>query len=238
MRSRAVGRRRVVVLAGPLVVGLAVWNNLVVQRLPEFRGSYVVVNGLATAAVLAGARWAGLSWAELGLDRRRLPSGLRWGGACAAAVAAGYATALAVPALRPLLTDARAAGRDAGDLAYEALVRIPVGTVLWEEVAFRGVLLAVLVRLLSRPAAVAGTSLLFGLWHVRPTLDGLAANDLVEGTAARTGAVVVACLATAAAGVLFCALRLRSGSLLAPVLLHLGTNVLGLLAAATATRLS
>jgi membrane protease YdiL (CAAX protease family) len=37
--------------------------------------------------------------------------------------------------------------------------------------------------------------------------------------------------------VLFVALRQRSGSLLAPVLLHLATNVLGVLAAAAAHRL-
>jgi len=45
--------------------------------------------------------------------------------------------------------------------------------------------------------------------------------------------VVLACLGTSAAGVLFAELRLRSGSLLAPALLHLATNCLGLLAAAT-----
>jgi membrane protease YdiL (CAAX protease family) len=48
---------------------------------------------------------------------------------------------------------------------------------------------------------------------------------------------VLACLGTAAAGVLFAELRLRSGSLLAPALLHLATNCLGLLAAAAAHRL-
>jgi membrane protease YdiL (CAAX protease family) len=47
----------------------------------------------------------------------------------------------------------------------------------------------------------------------------------------------VACLATAAAGVLFSWLRLRSGSLLAPGLLHVATNSMGTLAAAAALRL-
>jgi membrane protease YdiL (CAAX protease family) len=42
---------------------------------------------------------------------------------------------------------------------------------------------------------------------------------------------------TAAAGVLFTVLRLRSGSLLAPVLLHLATNSLGTPAVAAALRL-
>jgi uncharacterized protein len=223
----------VLVLAAALVPTLGAWNNLVVHRLPGRPASYVVANVAATAVLLAAARASGLSWAELGLDRRRLAAGARWGGACAAVVAAGYGTALAVPALRPLLGDARVAGLDGGELAGQALVRIPLGTVLWEEVAFRGVLLATLGRLLSRRGATGVSAALFGLWHVRPTLGALAANDLAGGPLARTGAVVLACLGTAAAGVLFAELRLRSGSLLAPALLHLATNCLGLLAAAT-----
>jgi membrane protease YdiL (CAAX protease family) len=219
------------------VPALVAWNNLVVYRLPGRPGSYVVANVAATGVLLAAARASGLSWAELGLDRRRLAAGARWGGACAAVVAAGYATALAVPVLRPLLADGRVADLGGGELAGQALLRIPLGTVLWEEVAFRGVLLAALARLLPRAGATGVSAAVFGLWHVRPTLGALAANDLAGGPLARTGAVLLACLATAAAGVLFAELRERSGSLLAPALLHLATNTLGLLTAAAAHRL-
>jgi membrane protease YdiL (CAAX protease family) len=131
-----------------------------------------------------------------------------------------------------LLGDARVAGLGAGGLAGQVLVRIPLGTVLWEEVAFRGVLLAALGRLLSLRGAIGVSAVLFGLWHVRPALGALAADGLAAGPLARTGAVVLACLGTAAAGVPFAELRLRSGSLLAPALLHLATNCLGVLAAA------
>jgi membrane protease YdiL (CAAX protease family) len=226
----------VLVLAVALVPVLGAWNNLVVHRLPGRPGSYVVVNVAATGILLAAARASGLSWTELGLDRRRLAAGARWGGPCAAVVAAGYGTALTVPALRPLLGDARVSGLGGGELAGQVLIRIPLGTVLWEEVAFRGVLLATLGRLLPRRGATGVSAALFGLWHVRPTLGALAANDLAGGPLARTGAVALACLGTAAAGVLFAELRLRSGSLLAPALLHLATNCLGLLAAATVHR--
>lgn len=225
------------VLTAALLPVLAAWNNLVVHRLPGRPASYVVANVAAAGVLLAAARASGLSWAELGLSRRRLGSGARWGGACAAVVAAGYAGALALPGLRPLLADRRVAGLGSGDLAAQVLVRIPLGTVLWEEVAFRGVLLAALSRLLPRTGAVGVSAAVFGLWHVRPTLSALAANDLADGPLARTGAVLLACLGAAAAGVLFAGLRERSGSLAAPALLHLATNSLGLLAAAAAHRL-
>lgn len=219
------------------MLALAAWNNAVVTRLPGHPASYVVANVAAAALLLAAARATGLSWEELGLARRRLPSGARWGAACLALVAAGYVAALAVPAVRPLLTDARIAGLDGGEVAYWVLVRIPLGTVLWEEVAFRGVLLAALIRALPLRAAIAVSAAVFGIWHVRPTLSALAVNDLADGPLLTFLAVLLACLATAVAGVALTWLRLRSGSLLAPALLHLAANSLGTLAAAAALRL-
>ena len=117
------------------------------------------------------------------------------------------------------------------------LIRIPLGTVLWEETAFRGVLLAALLRVLPPRTAVGISAAVFGLWHIRPTLDATAANDLAAGLPGRTAAVLSGCVLTAAAGVLFTGLRMRSGSLLAPVLVHAAANCLGLLAAAAAHRL-
>ena len=89
MHGRAVSRRRLIGLTGALVVVLTAWNNVVVTRLPGYPASYVVINVTATGLLLAAARWAGLTWAELGLARRRLPAGLLLGGVCAATVAAG-----------------------------------------------------------------------------------------------------------------------------------------------------
>lgn len=232
MRARRPGRRAATRFAVAVTVVLAGWNNVVVPRVPP--GWYVPVNGAATAALLLAARRGGLSWADLGLARDRVRPGLRLGGAAAVPVAAGLGVALAVPALRPVVTDARVAGLGAGGVAGQVLVRIPFGTVLWEEVAFRGVLLAAVGRVLSLRTAVLASAAVFGVWHVRPTISAVAANDLVTGPL-RTGLVVGAgCLLTAVAGWLFAWLRLRSGSLWAPVLLHLATNCLGLLAAVAA----
>jgi membrane protease YdiL (CAAX protease family) len=142
-----------------------------------------------------------------------------------------------VRALRPLLADARVAGADGGEIACQVLIRIPLGTVLWEETAFRGVQLAGLLRVLPPRAAIGTSAAVFGIWHIRPTLSATAANELASGLLGRTAAVVSGCVATAAAGLLFTGLRLRSGSLLAPVLVHVAANCLGLLAAAAAHRL-
>ncbi len=192
---------------------------------------YVPVNLAFAAALVAAARRLGLSWRELGMERRAASAGLRLGGAVALVAAAGLAVAVAVPALHPLLDDARVAGAGWGLIAYRALVRIPLGTALLEEVAFRGVLLAAWRRVSGTWPAVVGSSAVFGLWHVRPTLELLEANDVATGLAATAAAVSGAVLVTAAAGVFFCWLRLRSDSLAGPFVAHAAINSLALVAA-------
>ena len=114
------------------------------------------------------------------------------------------------------------------------LLRIPVGTVGWEEIAFRGVLRAALRRVLAEPAATAVGSAVFGLWHIRPTAEALAVNRLAAGRGARITVVTAVAAGTAGAGALLSLLRERSGSLAAPVLLHLAANCAGPLASALA----
>ena len=147
--STARGHR---VFAAVLVVVLVLWNNVVVAVVPS--GAYVPLNCTAAAVLLGAARWSGLSWEQLGLSRSRVLAGLAWGGGAFALVAALYAIGLVVPGLHPLLADSRVAGAEFGDIAGDVLVRIPLGTVLWEEVAFRGVLLAALARVLPVRSAV------------------------------------------------------------------------------------
>lgn len=202
---------------------LAAWNN-VVGRQPWHQRWYPAVNTAAAAAGLAAAAASGLTAADLGLTRERLPAGLRYGAAPAAAVAAGWLAAAAMPAAQPVLRDERLAAQTGREAAYHALVRIPAGTVLWEEVAFRGVLQATLRRVLPEGAAIAVASGMFGIWHIRPTLEALRVNQLAGGRRATGNAVAAAVAATAAGGAVLALLRARSGSLAAPVLLHLATN--------------
>jgi membrane protease YdiL (CAAX protease family) len=237
MHARPVGRTRAIGFAASTAVLLGAWNNVVVTRLPGYPASYVPGNVAATALLLSAARAEGIPWRQLGFDPGRLREGWRWGGLGSAAVAAGYSIGLTVRALRPLLADARVAGADGGEIAYQVLFRIPLGTVLWEETAFRGVLLAALLRVVPLRTAIGISAAVFGLWHVRPTLGATAANDLTNGWPGRTAAVLSGGVLTAAAGVLFTGLRIRSGSLLAPVLVHAATNCLGMVAAAAAHRL-
>jgi uncharacterized protein len=236
-RLRAVPRRAAdVAFAAAACIVLAGYNNLAGVQ-PWHRRWYPAVNALAAAAALAAARASGLTPADLGLRRDQLRSGLRLGAAAAAPVVAAYTVSALTPATRPLLNDQRVAVLDRRQLAYHALLRIPLGTVAWEEIAFRGVLRAALRRVLAEPAATAVASAVFGVWHIRPAAEAMAVNGLGSGRAARIGAVTAVAAGTAVAGALLSVLRERSGSLAAPVLLHLAANCTGPLASALARTL-
>ena len=233
--SRLPGRARPadVAFAAAVCIALAGYNNLAGLG-PWHRRWYPAVNALAATATLAAAAASGLTPADLGLRRDRLRAGLRCGSAAAAPVVAAFGLAALTPATRPLLNDQRIAGLDRRQLAYQVLLRIPVGTVGWEEIAFRGVLQAALRRVLAEPAATVVGSAVFGLWHIRPTAEALAVNRLAADRGARITAVTAVAAGTAGAGALLSLLRERSGSLAAPVLLHLAANCAGPLASALA----
>ena len=223
-------------LSAGLLAGLAAANlagNLLVPG-----ALYVPVNLAVTGALLAAARRAGLGWRALGLGRRQLRPGLAAGAAVAGAAGVALATALALPGGTRLLADRRMAGVGLAELAYHALVRIPLGTAVFEEVAFRGVLYAAVERERSQAAAVAVSSAAFGLWHVVPTYEALAANGLAQRPLAVALVVPGAVLLTAGAGGLFCLLRIRTGGVLAPVLAHAGINSAAAVAAFVALRAS
>jgi membrane protease YdiL (CAAX protease family) len=82
-------------------------------------------------------------------------------------------------------------------------------------------------------AAVLWSSALFGLWHIIPTLNGLETNELgdqVDSAAATTATVAGAVVVTFIAGIGFCWLRLRSRSIVAPMMAHLAVNTSAYLA--------
>jgi membrane protease YdiL (CAAX protease family) len=200
-------------------------------------GGHLAVGLGLTACLIGVARGQGLTAADLGLARSTWRTGLRWGAAAAVLVGAAYALAYLIGPVRQALPNG------SGDVDREALwailVVIPLGTVLPEELAFRGLLLDLLGR---RQGMLAGTllsSALFGLWHVLPSLGGGAANAAMVGmvgadTPGTVVRVVVTVGFTSLAGVVLCWLRLRSGSLLAPVLLHWTVNGLGVIVALVA----
>lgn len=189
---------------------------------------------VGAAALLAFARWSGLTWTQLGLGRHQWRPGLRWGGGVIALVGLVYLVGVLLPVTRSAFLDVRYHLAPAGAL-MSALVMIPVGTVLFEEIAFRSVLWGFLSRHVRVWQVALASSVLFGLWHVLPAMASAGANQAMAMAAIRLGpfahfAIISGTvLFTTAGGLVASWLRRRSGSLLASVGMHWATNGLGVL---------
>jgi membrane protease YdiL (CAAX protease family) len=192
-----------------------------------------VMEGVAlSAVVLAAAALRRLGSADLGLARATWPAGARLGVTAGLLVIGAFVVALAVPALRDLVT--APPGRTWGGGVVVALVVIPLATVVPEELAFRGLLWGDLHRAYGDRIATIAASALFGLWHVTAALTESPANSAVDAaTGAGAGStalrVVGIVVVTALAGAVLAELRRRSGSLLAPALTHWALNGAGTL---------
>ena len=211
---------------------LTLFNNIANWR-PLPRWTYVPLNVAVAAALVILARFRGLSWGELGLHRPAFGPGLRWGGIIAGGLAAALALSFFLPGAERFLNDRRVAGLSGAGLAYTTLVRIPFGTALLEEVAFRGVLYGAWLRISPPLAAAVGSSLVFGLWHIVPTLDLLRTNAMAAGIATRWAAVAAGVVLTAVGGLLFVALREWTNGIVGPIVVHAAANSLATLAAYT-----
>jgi uncharacterized protein len=217
-----------------LAAALVAYNNLA-NLWPPFNGAlYVPVNVLSTTVLIALALGPlGLAREDMGLGQTSLGH-LLVGLGMGAAVALPVLVAALLPATRRLVKDNRVRDLSAPGLLYQAAVRVPLGTALLEEVAFRGVLVGAWLHLGSGTAALL-SSIAFGLWHIMPTRNMMLANNRRQSVGpAVAGAVVF----TFAAGLLLTWLRFRTGGLAAPLGLHAAVNALGTLGAWLAHRLA
>ena len=187
--------------------------------------------GLLTAVLALVAWTAGATRADLGLDRTAVGAGLRYGAGAFAIVLLVLIVAAVIPATNGFLHDSRAQ-ISGGRLLYELGVSIVLLEAIPEEFAFRGVLLGSALRIWGPWRASLITSVLFGLWHIGPTLHTMSDNRAVAGASASVAGQVLVVLGAVAvtfvAGLVFCWLRLRSRSLIAPVMAHVATNGLAL----------
>jgi membrane protease YdiL (CAAX protease family) len=206
-------------------VALAVFN--VARGLGAFGGwDDLAAIGLVGVLVLV-AVVARVGRGVLGLEPADLRRGLAYGAVAVVMVAVVVGLAAAVPATSSFLDDARVAVSFPA-MVREVLVGIVLATVVPEELAFRGLLLGTGVEAWGRWRGALASSALFGLWHISPTLSTSGDNprlaDASASAGGEVGLVLGAVLLTFVAGLVFSWLRLRSRSLVAPVLAHTATN--------------
>ena len=205
-----------------LLVLVMLLNNVIAP------GPYLLWGLLGIVGLVLLARADGLRPAQWGLGPVTRRAGLA-AIVFAALTAAVMLIGTQLPGISDAYLDERVAGLSAGQVAYAALLRAPVGTALLEELAFRGVLLAMLAQRFGLRWGVAASSAAFGAWHIVPAL-GLAADNAALGAVAggQTGwAAVAAVVAAGLAGAFLCLLRIRYDHLIVPFALHETATSLG-----------
>lgn len=214
------------------VLMLAAATTLANRVLPGW--AYPLCGAITAAALVGLALWSGLRPSAIGLDPRTVKRAALVGLAGLTLVGLAFGIALAVPSLRTVFQDGRIGSPDVWQLLWLALIRIPLGTVLIEEIAFRGVLPALFgADHRWRWGPVLGAAALFGLWHALPSL-ALTRNTVVASTFGGLPLAVIsglAMLAAAGAGVVLYWWRHTGRGVLAPMLVHFATNSGGLVAA-------
>lgn len=213
------------------MIAFLILTNIVAHRVHVLPGSVVVP--LSAILLLGLVRLSGLEVAELGLGRRDLGRGLRWGAAVGIPVVCVVVLVSTLPSASAYFRDDRYSSL--GEAVLAALVLIPLLTVLPEEIMFRSVVHAAARRSCGIRGAFIVCALAFGFWHVLTSPTLAAGNGGLERLAGAgrmaqaLGAVSIACL-TGLASVGFTWLRDRSGSVVSPICLHWALNGSGALA--------
>ena len=217
------------------IIAIASYANIISNLVLDDAWHIPFQLGILAVVVLI-ARRAGTTWSSIGMRRDRIRRGLTVGGAVIGVITVGFVIAIIAagffPQLRPMFENETVLDNSVGWVLFQAFIRIPIATAFYEEVLFRGVIFGMFARRYSPLAAAAFASLLFGLWHIAPTLAG-PENPLMdpEGVLQLAGAVVGIVGSTMFAGLIFLWVRLYANSVYAPVLAHIGTNSIGMLAA-------
>jgi membrane protease YdiL (CAAX protease family) len=218
-----------------VVIVLAIANVMSNRVLPS--ALYVPWNLLVTAVVTILGR-AQLTDRAMGFAEWR--RGAAFGLALMAATAVVMLVAVAMPAFHDLYEDRRV-DEGLAAMLYQVVVRIPLGTAVLEEVAFRAVLPALLAARFGIVRGCIIASALFGLWHVLPALslnevNPVATDVFGTGAGGTVAAVVFAVIGTMIAGFWFCWIRYRARSILATILSHTASNSIGYTIAYVVTR--
>lgn len=196
--------------------------------------SRVVWELFGFACLLTTCRLANFTLDDIGLKPANIKTGLRYAGLVIAIIAAGALLIFFVD--RQFFKDPRY-HHTLSVALYASLVLLPLKTVLFEEISFRGIFPAFILRFKkSRWTATLLSSLAYGIWHVSSARAIGSYNIGDHIIVPKTLVIMVALLATTLAGIVLTELRWRSKSLVAPIVVHWFINGFAIILAALAWR--
>lgn len=223
--------------AGPLAAYAVVFQTVVYVSLPlGLRTRWAPLFTGTIGALVTIAAGLVFGFETIGLGAVPLGTVIGWAVATFAVVSIGGFFMLSRRQLANQLADPRLGALSRAETAGQILFRIPVMTALIEEAFFRGVLHAALMALYPTSVALWGGAALFGLWHIGPGLDQAEATG--QSRQGRITHIAITVVATTLAGAGLVWLRMETGSIWAPFVVHAGVNMtMALFARLAATRM-
>jgi membrane protease YdiL (CAAX protease family) len=224
VRQRVVGLRPEVRTALVLSGALLLYGNANAVFPSDTRDSFLLWSNLALLALLlVWSLWvARLSLSEIGLAPGSILGSALFG--LVLSLLAAIPPVLFI-VLAPLYNGGAIEAPDITErsgswLAYFLLFRQPVGTALFEEVAFRGALYGAWLRVGGDRAAFRGTSVTFALWHGVITSKTVIDSGVVDAPLATAGGVALSLAGLFVGGLIFAYLRWHTRSIAAAVVAH------------------
>lgn len=204
-----------------LVIILVIIVSYKLASLTYFRRKSNVYNSLIFLPILLflSLTYFDLSLQDIGLSING--SGVAYGAVASAGLLIVLLIGGKLKLTRQSFIDSRTTHLSRRQILRKAILEIPFGTVLTEEVIFRGIIFAVIMQVSSEVSAIIYSSLAFGLWHIVDSIIFFHNNKVLGG---KTKTALVTVGFTTLAGIVFATLRVFSGSLLAPILLHVTAN--------------
>ena len=161
---------------------------------------------------------------DIGLSKKYIPQGLRLGLLFGGLAFFGMSF---VYLLSPETFMDERHNKEIIHVLYSVFIGLPLLTVLFEELLFRGVLLSLFLKKYSQIWSVIFSSLAFGFWHL------LSAQNLNSAPKETPGFLIVigTIIFTTLGGMFFSWLRITSKSLVAPIIFHWTINATGIILA-------
>lgn len=218
-----------------IVVSILAYGTLMAKFLP--RKAHISSNIFAAIITIIFGLLLGLSLPQMGLTLSGVKSIILISALATGAIFILTFAVSFLPFLRHIFLGESFANARIRTVFFEAGFRIPLGTALVEEILFRGVLLGVLLQSYSPLVASIIASVVFGLWHIVPSINSIESNNVVQERMRNkslhtAGSVLGIVFVTTIAGLFFCWLRIISGTIITTWLVHWAINSSGAVASA------
>jgi len=214
-----------------LGIFLLTYNNLI-NFLPSSLHAriYVWINLVVLCIVwLMGRRYLDLNHIDSGFTKKNLVKSLLFGLGITFVVILSFLFFLwFLPNLRLDLKAPRIDGISQ-ELWWRIFVRIPLGTVLFEETLFRGIFYGYLIKKIRTLKTIVVTSLFFAFWHITPTFKVVSLNFQINLLALAIIFWLVGLLGAFIGGLIFALIRYRTNNIGGCLLAHCLINDLALM---------